>query len=76
MPQAIPVLHIDCRFAEEESVRAGEQMRVLKELANVAGVTLTQIDQVAAPPGTVLTITARACNHALRVAPRDSAETQ
>src|SRR5262249_34005721 len=47
----IPVLRIDCRLGDAEFIRAREQVLALKELAKVAGVTLTQIDQVAAPLG-------------------------
>jgi choline dehydrogenase-like flavoprotein len=47
----IPVLHIDCSHGHEELVRAREQTAALRELAEAAGVTLTQIDETPAPPG-------------------------
>jgi choline dehydrogenase-like flavoprotein len=47
----IPVLHIDCSHGEIELVRAREQSAALRALAEVAGVTLTRIDEVPAPPG-------------------------
>jgi choline dehydrogenase-like flavoprotein len=47
----IPVLHIDCSHGEIELVRAREQSAALRALADVAGVTLTRIDEVPAPPG-------------------------
>ena len=48
----IPVLHIDCRYSQAELARAREQTSALRELAEVAGVSLTQIDEAPAPPGT------------------------
>jgi choline dehydrogenase-like flavoprotein len=115
----IPVLHIDCSHSSGELFRAREQASALRELASLAGVTLTQIDEAPAPPGsaihecgtarmgsdptnsvlnpynecwearglyvtdaacfpsqgtqnptlTILAVTARACDHALRTAP-------
>jgi choline dehydrogenase-like flavoprotein len=47
----IPVLHIDCRYGQAELVRAREQASALRELAEVAGVALTKIDEAPAPPG-------------------------
>ena len=47
----IPVLHIDCSHGQAELVRAREQASALRELAEVAGVTLTQIDEAPEPPG-------------------------
>ena len=41
----IPVLHIDCRYGQAELVRARDQASALRELAEVAGVALTQIDE-------------------------------
>ena len=115
----IPVLHIDCRHGDAELAQAREQVLALRELAEVAGVELTQIDKAPRPPGmaihecgtarmgsdptssvldpynecwearglyvtdsacfpsqgtqnptlTILALTARACDHALRAAP-------
>jgi choline dehydrogenase-like flavoprotein len=50
----IPVLRIECSHGDAEIVRAREQAAVLRELADVAGVTLTRIDQAPAPPGTAV----------------------
>jgi len=47
----IPVLHIDCAHGPAELLRAREQAVALRELAEVAGVILTRIDQAPAPPG-------------------------
>ena len=47
----IPVLHIDCSHGPAELSRAREQALALRELAEVAGVTLTQIDEAARPAG-------------------------
>ena len=41
----IPVLHIDCSHSQAELDRARDQASALRELAEVAGVTLTQIDE-------------------------------
>jgi choline dehydrogenase-like flavoprotein len=115
----IPVLHIDCRHGDAELAQAREQVAALRELADVAGVALTEIDETPQPPGmamhecgtarmgddpttsvldahnqcwearglyvtdgacfpsqgtqnptlTILALTARACDHALRCAP-------
>jgi len=48
----IPVLHIDCSYGQAELFRAREQASALRELAEVAGVALTQIDEAPGPPGT------------------------
>jgi choline dehydrogenase-like flavoprotein len=47
----IPVLHIDCSVGDAELIRARKQTTALRELAEVAGVTLTHIDEAPAPPG-------------------------
>jgi len=47
----IPVLHIDCRHGDAELAQAREQLSALRELAGVAGVTLTKIDETPVPPG-------------------------
>jgi choline dehydrogenase-like flavoprotein len=47
----IPVLRIDCSHGPEELARVREQTIALRALAEAAGVTLTQIDDAAAPPG-------------------------
>ena len=47
----IPILHIDCSHGPEELLRAREQASALRDLAEVAGVTLTRIDEAPAPPG-------------------------
>lgn len=47
----IPVLHIDCRQSEEELLGARDQVSALRELAQVAGVTLTHVDTAPPPPG-------------------------
>ena len=47
----IPVLRIDCAYDEAELARANTQTQALLELADLAGVTLTKIDQTPRPPG-------------------------
>jgi choline dehydrogenase-like flavoprotein len=47
----IPVLHIDCVHGQAELMRAREQASALRELAQVAGVELTEIDETPRPPG-------------------------
>jgi choline dehydrogenase-like flavoprotein len=47
----IPVLYIDCRHGEAELAQAREQVSALRELADLAGVTLTKIDKIPEPPG-------------------------
>jgi choline dehydrogenase-like flavoprotein len=47
----IPVLRIDCAHSDRELTRAREQIAMLRELAELAGVTLTRIDEVPQPPG-------------------------
>jgi choline dehydrogenase-like flavoprotein len=47
----IPVLRIDCTHSDEELMRAREQIAALRDLAELAGVTLTGISKVAEPPG-------------------------
>ena len=47
----IPVLRIDCAHSNKELTRAHEQIAMLRELAELAGVTLDQIDATAQPPG-------------------------
>jgi choline dehydrogenase-like flavoprotein len=47
----IPVLRINCRHGQAELDRAREQIAALRALAEVAGVTLTEIDEAPAPPG-------------------------
>ncbi len=47
----IPVLHIDCSHGDADLARARDQVSALRELAEVVGVKLTQIDQAPAPPG-------------------------
>jgi len=50
----IPVLHIDCGFSEAETHRAREQAHALRELAEVADVAITRIDEVPRPPGSAI----------------------
>jgi choline dehydrogenase-like flavoprotein len=47
----IPVLRIDCTYGEAELNRALDQTRALRELAKLAEVELTGIDEVPRPPG-------------------------
>jgi choline dehydrogenase-like flavoprotein len=47
----IPILRIDCSYSEAEQARAGEQTRALREIAEVAEVKLTAIDEAPRPPG-------------------------
>lgn len=47
----IPVLHIDCRHGDAELARAREQVSALRELAEVAGASLTHTDEEPLPPG-------------------------
>ncbi len=50
----IPVPRIDCSHGRAELVRAREQTAALQALAEVAGVTLTRIDQAPALPGSAI----------------------
>ena len=50
----IPVLHIDCRYGDKERERAAEQTAALRALAEVAGVSITQIDERPLPPGSAM----------------------
>jgi choline dehydrogenase-like flavoprotein len=47
----IPVLRIDCAHSEAELARAREQTRALQEIAELADVRLTRIDEAPRPPG-------------------------
>ncbi len=47
----IPVLRIDCRHGDAELAQAREQISALRELAEVAGVELTHIDEGPRVPG-------------------------
>ena len=47
----IPVLHIDCSHSLAELAQARAQTSALREIAEVAGLTLTHIDETPAPPG-------------------------
>ena len=47
----IPVLRIDCIHSDEELRRAREQIAALRDLAELAGVTLTGISRAPEPPG-------------------------
>src|SRR5262249_37896793 len=47
----IPVLRIDCAHSDKELTRAREQIAMLRELAELAGVTLAHIDEAPQPPG-------------------------
>jgi choline dehydrogenase-like flavoprotein len=47
----IPVLHIECRHGQAELERARDQSAALRELAEVASVTLTAVDEAPAAPG-------------------------
>ena len=47
----IPVLRIDCAHGDRELARAREQIAMLRELAELANVTLTHIDEAPRPPG-------------------------
>ena len=47
----IPVLNISCSHSKSELVRARDQVLALQELANLADVRLTHIDDMPAPPG-------------------------
>jgi choline dehydrogenase-like flavoprotein len=50
----IPVLHIDCCYSETELSRARQQVSALRDLAEVAGVTITHIDEMPALPGSAI----------------------
>jgi choline dehydrogenase-like flavoprotein len=50
----IPVLNIDCHHGHDEQLLAHEQASALRELAEVAGVRLTQIDEAPRPPGSAM----------------------
>ena len=47
----IPVLHVDCSHGPGELSRAQDQTSAVRELAEVAGVTLMEIDETPVPPG-------------------------
>jgi choline dehydrogenase-like flavoprotein len=47
----IPILRIDCSYNEAELACARDQTAALRELAELAGVELTRIDDVPPPPG-------------------------
>ena len=47
----IPVLRIDCAHSDRELKRAREQIAILRELAELANVTLTHIDEAPQAPG-------------------------
>jgi choline dehydrogenase-like flavoprotein len=47
----IPVLRIDCAHSDDELARARDQIAALRELAEIAGVTLTKIDDAPQVPG-------------------------
>jgi choline dehydrogenase-like flavoprotein len=47
----VPVLHIDCTYRLSEHNLADDQRVALKQIAEVAGVTITQIDEQPPPPG-------------------------
>jgi choline dehydrogenase-like flavoprotein len=50
----IPTLRIDCSYGEQELARVPDQVRSLSEIAEIAGVTLTNADQFARPPGSAI----------------------
>jgi choline dehydrogenase-like flavoprotein len=47
----IPVLRIECAHNELELARAADQATALQALAEIAGVTLSNIDAAPEPPG-------------------------
>jgi choline dehydrogenase-like flavoprotein len=50
----IPVLRIDCSHNEAELLRARDQTQALRELAEIAEVKLTRIDETPRPPGSAI----------------------
>ena len=50
----IPSLRIDCTLGPHELARVPEQRRALRELADVAGATLSALEEVPTPPGSAL----------------------
>jgi choline dehydrogenase-like flavoprotein len=50
----IPVLRIDCLYDEADLARAREQTQAVRELAAIAEVTLTKIDDGPRPPGSAV----------------------
>ena len=50
----IPVLHIDCAYDEPQLALARKQTRALQELAEVAGVSVRNIDKAPRPPGSAI----------------------
>jgi choline dehydrogenase-like flavoprotein len=47
----IPILKIDCAYSDSELRRAEDQLLALRELARLADVKVTRIDEVPQPPG-------------------------
>lgn len=47
----IPVLRIDCTYSEPELAQARDQTQALRDLAGLAEVALTRVDEAPRPPG-------------------------
>jgi choline dehydrogenase-like flavoprotein len=50
----IPVLYIDCCYSQADLERAREQAEAIRELAAVAGVKLSGVNERPAPPGSAI----------------------
>jgi choline dehydrogenase-like flavoprotein len=50
----IPSLRIDCTLGPDELARVPEQRRALRELAEVAGASLSSLEVVPTPPGSAI----------------------
>jgi choline dehydrogenase-like flavoprotein len=50
----VPILHIDCAISDQDRRRAADQTSALRMLAEIAGVSLRQLDTVPQPPGGAL----------------------
>jgi choline dehydrogenase-like flavoprotein len=50
----IPALHIECSYGEIELARSRDQVRALRDIAELAGARLVSIDEAPRAPGTAM----------------------